>query len=48
MYALAAGQRGRTAILVFRLEDPDAAAKKLQGRGVRILSREEVLARVAA
>jgi hypothetical protein len=48
MYALAAGQRGKTAILVFRLEDPDAAAKKLQGRGVRILTREEVFARVAA
>jgi hypothetical protein len=47
MYALAAGQRGETAILVFRLEDPDAAAKRLRDRGVRILSREEVFARVA-
>ncbi len=46
MYALAAGQRAGTAILVFRFDEPDHAARLLKERGVRILDREEVFARV--
>jgi hypothetical protein len=43
IYPLAAGARGRTAVLVFRVEDPVGAARMLSDRGVRILSREEAL-----
>ena len=43
IYPLSAGGRGKTAVLVFRVEDPDRAARLLQDRGVRILSREEAL-----
>ena len=45
MYALAAGQRGKTAVLVFRLEDPEGAALKLRALGARVLDRTEVFAR---
>ncbi len=48
MYALAAGHRAPTAVLVFRLEDPDKGAKVLRERGVRLLERDEVLARIGA
>jgi len=48
IYPLAAGGRGKTAVLVFRVEDPDRAARLLQDRGVRILSREEALQSVGA
>lgn len=48
MYPFIAGRRDRDAVLVFRLEDPDRAARLLQARGLRLLSREEVLGRVGA
>ena len=48
MYELGAPQRGRTALLVFRVEDVDAAARRLGERGVRILGRDEVVARIGA
>ena len=48
MYPFLAGRRERNAVLVFRLEDPDKATALLEGRGVRLLSREEVLSRVGA
>ena len=42
-YALASGSRDGRAVLVFRVADPDDAARKLPEAGVRVLSREEVL-----
>ncbi len=48
MYPFIAGHRERNAVLVFRLEDPDKATALLQGRGVKLLAREEVLSRVGA
>src|SRR5512133_1229963 len=46
MYALAASrERGKYATLVFRLEDPDRAAKLLSGAGVKLLTAEEPFAR---
>jgi hypothetical protein len=48
VYPFATGKRGSTAVLVFRLEDPDGAAGRLHGRGVRVLTREEVFARTGA
>jgi len=42
MYAFPAGERGKSAILVFRVEEPDAAATKLRAAGVRVLGRAEV------
>jgi hypothetical protein len=49
MYALAAArERGTYATLVFRLEDPERAAKLLAEAGVRLLSSEELFARAGA
>ncbi len=49
MYAFAASrERGKYATLVFRLEDPDRAAKLLQGGGVKLVSSEELFARAGA
>lgn len=45
MYALAAGQRGKSAVLVFRLEDPEGAAARLRQLGARVLDRAEVFTR---
>lgn len=45
MYAFASGERGKSAILVFRLEDPEGAAVRLRQSGVRVLDRAEVYAR---
>ncbi|HZZ86214.1 MAG TPA: amino acid-binding protein [Anaeromyxobacteraceae bacterium] len=42
-YALASGSRDGRAVLVFRVADPDAAARRLPEAGVKVLSREEVL-----
>ncbi len=46
MYAFASGERGKSAVLVFRLEDPEGAAARLRESGVRVLDRAEVFARV--
>jgi hypothetical protein len=49
MYAVAAGrERGKSATLVFRLEDPERAAKLLQAEGVKLVSPEELFARAGA
>jgi hypothetical protein len=49
MYALAAArERGKYATLVFRLDDPDRAAKVLGPAGVRLLSSEELFQRAGA
>ncbi len=47
VYALSAGHRADTAILVFRVDDPDRAAQLLEQKGVRILEHEAVLKRVS-
>jgi hypothetical protein len=49
MYALDAGrERGRFATLVFRVGDPDAAARGLRDAGVRLLTSDELFARAGA
>lgn len=49
MYAFAAArERGQHATLVFRLDDPDRAAKLLASRGVRLVSSDELFARAGA
>jgi hypothetical protein len=49
MYALAAArERGKTATLVFRLDDPERAAKLLGEEGVKLLTAEELFARAGA
>jgi hypothetical protein len=49
MYAFASSrERGKFATLLFRLEDPDRAAKLLVQHGVKLVSSEELFARAAA
>jgi hypothetical protein len=49
MYALAAAsERGKYATLVFRLGDPDRAAKLLAEQGVKLLTSEELFQRAGA
>jgi hypothetical protein len=48
MYPSAERERGKTATLLFRLEDPDRAAKLLEANGVRVVSAEELFARAGA
>jgi len=49
MYAFAASrERGKFATLVFRLEDPDRAARLLSSGGVRLVSSDELFARAGA
>jgi hypothetical protein len=49
MYALDAGrERGRFATLIFRVGDPERAAKLLREAGVRLLSSEELFVRAGA
>src|SRR5512132_4666684 len=49
MYAFAASrERGKYATLVFRLEDPDRAAKALSMGGVKLVSSDELFARAGA
>jgi hypothetical protein len=48
IYPLVAGHRGKTAVLILRVEDPDRAAALLAARRVRVLSREEAFATVGA
>ena len=48
IYPLVAGHRGKTAVLILRVEDPDRAAGLLRARDVRVLSREEAFSAVGA
>jgi hypothetical protein len=48
MYAFTARERGTSATLLFRLEEPERAAKILQANGVRLVSSDELLARAGA
>ncbi|HTP50634.1 MAG TPA: amino acid-binding protein [Anaeromyxobacteraceae bacterium] len=48
IYPLSAGHRGKTAVLAFRVEDPDRAAQELVRSGVHVLSREEALQAMGA
>ncbi len=48
MYAFGLRERGKAATLLFRLEDPDAAAAKLQAAGIQLVSAEELLRRANA
>jgi hypothetical protein len=49
MYALDAGrERRRFATLIFRLGDPESAARLLRDAGVRLLGSEELFARAGA
>jgi hypothetical protein len=48
MYAFTHRERGRTATLLFRLEDPDAAAAQLAAAGVRLVTPEELFRRAGA
>ena len=48
VYELGAPQRGSSALLVFRVEGVEAAARRLAARGVRVLDRDEVVARIGA
>jgi len=45
MYAFGLRERGKSATLLFRLEDPDAAAVKLAAAGISLVSAEELLRR---
>ena len=48
MYAFGLRERGKSATLLFRLEDPDAAAVKLAAAGISLVSAEELLRRANA
>lgn len=49
MYAFAASrERGNYATLLFRLEDPDRAARALAEQGVKLVSSAELFARTGA
>jgi hypothetical protein len=48
MYPSAAHEHGKYATLLFRLEDPDRAARLLQEQGVRLVSATELFARAGA
>jgi hypothetical protein len=48
MYAFAARARGDYATLIFRLEDPDRAAKVLSERGVKLVASKDLLERAGA
>ena len=48
MYELGTPARGEAAMLVFRVEDVAAAKERLRARGVRLLEREDIFARMGA
>lgn len=48
MYAFTLRERGRSATLLFRLEDPDAAATRLQAAGVALVPADELFRRAGA
>jgi hypothetical protein len=47
MYAWGERERGRHATLLFRLEDPDRAAKLLEAAGVKLVPSDELFARAS-
>lgn len=48
MYELGTPARGATAMLVFRVEDAEAAAGRLRARDVKLLEREDIFANLEA
>jgi hypothetical protein len=46
MYELGTPARRASAMLVFRVEDAEAAASRLRARGVRLLERDEIFAKM--
>ena len=48
MYPFTHRERDRSATLLFRLEDPDGAARLLAGDGVQLVPAEELFRRVGA
>jgi hypothetical protein len=48
MYPCPNGPRGKGATLLFRLEDPERAARLLGEQGVRLVSSEELFSRAGA
>jgi hypothetical protein len=48
MYPFATREQGKYATLIFRLEDPDRAARLLAEQGVRLVESPELFARVGA
>ena len=48
MYAFGLRERGKAATLLFRLEDPDAAAARLAANGIQLVSAEELFRRANA
>lgn len=48
MYPAETRERGKTATLLFRLDDPDRAAKLLEANGVKLVSAEELFRRAGA
>lgn len=48
MYAFTLRERGKAATLLFRLEDPDAAAVKLRAAGVALVPADELFRRAGA
>ncbi len=48
MYAFTARERGKFATLIFRLEDPDRAARLLAEHGVKMVSSRELYDRAGA
>jgi hypothetical protein len=48
MYGFTAGARGELATLIFRLEDPDRAAKLLVEHGVKLVAAKELYERAGA
>ncbi len=48
MYAFTLRERGKAATLLFRLEDPDAAAVKLSAAGVALVPADELFRRAGA
>jgi hypothetical protein len=48
MYAFTHRERGKTATLLFRLEDPDDAARVLAQAGVRLVPADELFQRAGA
>jgi hypothetical protein len=48
MYPFTHHERDRSATLLFRLEDPDRAARLLSGGGVKLVQAEELFRRVGA
>lgn len=48
MYPFTLRERGKSATLLFRLEDPDGAATRLAAAGISLVSADELFRRAAA